>query len=98
MMKTALLADHADLMPTLAQWFQAQWPDNYRDRDLADIECHFHAELHRDRIPLRLVALEGAEPLGTIVIREHALASSPEYGPGIGGLWTYRREAVPGQG
>src|SRR5262245_8331181 len=64
MLKIAFLADHIKVIPILAQWFQKQWPDYYAGRSLADIEQDFQENLHRDCLPLRLVAFESEAPVG----------------------------------
>jgi|SRR5262245_21967432 len=87
MVKIAFLADHPEVIPTLAQWFRAQWPDYYARRTLADIEQDFHPEANLDRLPLRLVAFESGALVGTIALRERALETQPELRPGLGGLY-----------
>ena len=81
------LADHAEVVPTLAEWFQSEWPDYYAERSLADITQDFHAELNRNNLPIRLIAFHDGELVGTIVLRELALETQPEYRPGLGGLY-----------
>lgn len=87
MITTAYLADHAEAIPTLAQWFRAQWPDYYAHQTQTDVERQFHREASRDRLPSRLVAFEAGELAGTIVLRELALETLPEFRPGLGGLY-----------
>lgn len=81
------LADHAEVIPTLAEWFQSEWPEYYALRTLVDIAQDFYAELNRDRLPIRLVAFLESELVGTIVLREFALTTHLEYQPGLGGLY-----------
>ena len=80
------LADHTDVITTLAEWFQFEWPEYYATRSLADIVHDFYAEVNRSYIPVRLVAFLGGELVGTIVLREKILEEHPEYQPGLGGL------------
>jgi len=97
MTQIALLAEHIDVIPTLAQWFQSQWPDYFAGRSLADIERDFYGDLNRDRIPLRLIAFEANELAGTVVLRERASETHAEFRPGLGGLYvadSYRRRGV----
>jgi RimJ/RimL family protein N-acetyltransferase len=97
MVQIALLADHAEVIPTLAQWFRSQWPDYYAGRTLDDIAQDFRADRNRDDLPVRLVAFDAGELVGTIVLREHALRAHPEYRPGLGGLYVaipHRRRGI----
>ena len=80
------LADHTEVINTLAEWFQSEWAEYYAMRTLADIVNDFNAEVNRNYIPIRLVAFLGSELVGTIVLREKILETYPEYHPGLGGL------------
>ena len=81
-----LLADHPETIPTLCQWFRAQWPAYYAERTLTDIAQDFAEEANRTGIDIRLVAFADGELAGTITLREEATWTLPEYGPGLGGL------------
>ncbi|MCA9932977.1 MAG: GNAT family N-acetyltransferase [Ardenticatenaceae bacterium] len=87
MIKIAFLVDYPEVIPTLAYWFRAQWPDYYAGRTLADIAQDFHLEANRHRLPVRLVAFTDGELAGTITLREQAVNALPEYHPGLGGLF-----------
>ena len=87
MIEVALLADHPDAAPTLAQWFRGQWPDYYGGRTLAEIARDFDAEAQRGGLPVRLVAFVDGALAGTIVLREQALTAFPAFSPGLGGLF-----------
>ncbi|OGO33440.1 MAG: hypothetical protein A2Z16_01015 [Chloroflexi bacterium RBG_16_54_18] len=87
MVTIAYLADHLNTVPTLARWFRAQWPAYYAHQSQADVEHGFQSEAARDGFPLRLIAFESNELAGTIVLREKAIGSLPEFQPGLGGLF-----------
>jgi RimJ/RimL family protein N-acetyltransferase len=87
MVTIANLADHPDTIPTLAMWFRAQWPVYFAQQTQADVEQGFRTEAARDGLPLRLIAFESGELAGTIVLRERAIDSLPEFQPGLGGLF-----------
>lgn len=87
MIKIAFLADHLETIPTLSQWFRAQWPDYYADRTLADIAQDFAEEANRTGLDVRLVAFADGELAGTITLREDATWDMPQYRPGLGGLF-----------
>ena len=91
MIKISFLADHPDVVPTLAQWFRAQWPDYYADQTLAEIEEDFREDAQYDSIPLRLVAFLDGELAGTIVLRDQVIDTRPEFHPGLGGLFVLER-------
>jgi RimJ/RimL family protein N-acetyltransferase len=97
MVTIANLADHLYTIPTLAMWFRVQWPAYYAQQTQADVEHGFQLEAARDGLPLRLVAFESGELAGTIVLREQAIDSLPEFRPGLGGLFvveSYRGHGI----
>jgi len=98
MIKIAFLADYPEAIPTLARWFRAQWTEYYAGRTLADIAQDFQSEANRDDLPVRLVAFAGGELAGTIILRERALNTLPEYQPGLGGLFVAVRQRGQGVG
>jgi len=87
MLQIVYLADHAEVISSLAEWFQSEWSDYYTQRSLVDIAQDFHADLNRNNLPIRLIACLDGELVGTIVLRELALETQPNYGPGLGGLY-----------
>jgi RimJ/RimL family protein N-acetyltransferase len=97
MVTIAYLTDHPDAISTLAKWFRAEWPAYYAGQTQADVEQVFRSEAAREGLPLRLIAFESGEPAGTIVLRELALDSLPEFRPGLGGLYvveTHRGQRI----
>src|SRR2546423_5154080 len=91
------IGDRPDAIPTVAQWYQAQWPDCCGARTTKDIERDFQGWMNRDRLPVGLVAYQDDEFVGSVVLRERALRSLPDVGPGLGGLIvseSYRRRGV----
>ena len=98
MIKIAFLADCPEVIPTLSQWFRAQWPDYFAGRSLADIGQDFGAEANRSGLPVRLVAFADGELAGTITLREQAIETLPEYRPGLGGLFVLEQHRGRGIG
>lgn len=97
MIKVAFLADHAEAVPTLAQWFRAQWPDYYAAQTPEAIVQGFYSQANRNGLPVRLVAFMNEAPAGTVVLRQRAVETLPDYSPGLGGLFVaepYRRRGV----
>lgn len=87
MITIGFLADHLDTIPILANWFREQWPDYYADWSQADMEQDFLQDSSYNRLPIRLVAFESDELVGTIVLREHGSESLPAFQPELGGLY-----------
>ena len=97
MIKTAFLADHPEVIPTLAEWFRAQWPDYYAEQTLSDIAEDFREDAQYHSIPLRLVAFVDGDLAGTIVLRDWVTDTLPDAHPGLGGLFVpvlYRQRGV----
>ncbi len=96
--ETGLLADHLESIPALAVWFRAQWSGYFADWSQAELEHEFHSEARRDGLPIRLVALSEGILTGTIVLRERALSSVPDFSPGLGGLYVQESQRNSGVG
>jgi RimJ/RimL family protein N-acetyltransferase len=87
MITIGFLADDLDTIPTLAKWFRNQWPDYYADISQEEMEQDFLSDASRNRLPIRLIAFESNELVGTIVLREHGTETLPEFQPELGGLY-----------
>jgi GNAT superfamily N-acetyltransferase len=98
MIEIAYLADHPEVIPTLAKWFQAQWPAYYAERTPADVAQDFYAEANHTEMPIRVIAFVAGALAGTITLREHALQDFPEYQPGLGGLFVVENHRGHGIG
>lgn len=98
MIKVAYLVDYPETIPTLTHWFRTQWPEYYAGRTAADIVQDFRSEANRNGLPVRLVAFSDGELAGTITLRAQVIRSSPQYHPGIGGLYVARQHRSQGIG
>ncbi len=98
MIDIAFLADHPETIPTLADWFRAQWPDYYAGRTSAEVAQDFYAEAQHNRLPVRLVAFADGAPAGTICLRQRATDDLPDYRPGLGGLYVIAQQRGRGIG
>ena len=87
MITIGFLADHLDTIPTLAKWFRDQWSDYFADMSQEELEQDFLSDAFYDRLPIRLVAFESSELVGTIVLREHGSEDLPAFQPELGGLY-----------
>jgi RimJ/RimL family protein N-acetyltransferase len=87
MVTIGFLADHLDTIPMLANWFREQWPEYFADWSQSEMEQDFLSDASYNRLPIRLVAFEADELVGTIVLREQGSESMPEFQPELGGLY-----------
>ena len=87
MITIGFLADYLDTIPTLAKWFRNQWPDYYANWSQAELEQDFLEDASHDRLPIRLVAFESNQLVGTITLRDNGSSMPPEFQPELGGLY-----------
>jgi len=97
MMDIAYLADHKEVIHTLAQWFYEEWAYLYPDRTLADVERLIGERTNKDKIPLALVAFEGQELLGTVGLKVHDMDTRLDLTPWLASLYvseSRRRQGI----
>ena len=87
MMTIGFLADHLDTIPTLIKWFRDQWPDYHADMSQEEMQLDFLEDASYDRLPIRLVAFESNQLVGTITRRDNGSSMPPEFQPELGGLY-----------
>src|SRR5262245_10958152 len=87
MITIGFLADYPETIPTLAKWFREQWPDYYAEMSQEEMEQNFLEDASHDRLPIRLIAFESSELVGTIILRENGTEALPEFQPELGGLY-----------
>ncbi|HEX2190541.1 MAG TPA: GNAT family N-acetyltransferase [Longimicrobiaceae bacterium] len=95
-MEIVHLADRPELVPTLAEWFHAEWGHIVPWGTVEGFGEMFRGQLRRDGLPLALVALEGGAPIGTASVRVADMPERPERTPWLGGV--YVLEAARGRG
>ena len=86
MITIGFLADYRDAIPTLIRWFREQWPVYHADMSQTEMEQDFLEDASRDRLPIRLVAFESNELVGTIILRDQN-EKLAEFQPELGGLY-----------
>jgi N-acetylglutamate synthase-like GNAT family acetyltransferase len=86
-MNIAYLADHREVIPTLAQWFHQEWAYLHPDRTLEDVNRLLAERTNKERIPVALVAMEGNELLGTVCLKVHDMDTRLELMPWLAGLY-----------
>src|SRR5690348_2518575 len=97
MITVLLLAERPESIPILARWHHAQWPDYSGSQTVEDAERRIRAWMNRDRLPIGLAAYLDGQLAGAAVLRENAMGSRPDFGPGLGALLVaepFRRRGV----
>lgn len=77
----ALLADHPELIPTLAAWFHREWGHISTNRTPEHYARLLRDNLNRDRVPLTLVAFANGKPIGTASLDSNDLDTQTELSP-----------------
>ena len=68
MMNIALLADHAEVLPTLADWYLLEWEPYYGVDGPGDARAELGSRCNQDAIPIGLVAMEGNQVQGVVAL------------------------------
>ncbi|MDH3253609.1 MAG: GNAT family N-acetyltransferase [Acidobacteriota bacterium] len=91
------LAEHVELVPSIAQWQLGEW-GHLTDSDSLDARiAMLNDRLNRDRVPLVLVALSGSAPIGTVSLLDNDLAARPQLRPWLAQLFVpeeLRRQGI----
>lgn len=83
----AFLADHPHLAGTLAGWAHAEWGHLLPEDSLEASVERFKQRAVRDHIPLSLIALEGGEPVGCVVLKPSEDITCVGLTPWLGALY-----------
>ena len=83
------LANYPDLADELARLSWTEWRSIYEQRGetLSDSLRKYRERINIDRLPLALVALAGAELVGTVSLKHNDLDIRPEISPWLGGVF-----------
>lgn len=79
--RVAYLADHPEALSQLEAWFLAEWPEWYGPGGRGDARADLRAYASRHELPVGLVAFEGDELVGLMVLKAESIASRPQLGP-----------------
>lgn len=96
-MKIEYLADHSELIPTLAKWFFEQWGYLRPESTLEDFTDSLRAHLNRDEMPISFVALDGATVLGSASLRRHEMNTRMDLSPWLSSVYVtaeHRRRGI----
>ena len=69
------LADCPEAVPTIARWWFEAWGPTRSSDSAEALARETLGQLHRDQLPLQLVAIRSGEVVGTAVLKEHELKS-----------------------
>ena len=96
-MRIAYLADYKEVIPKLAEWFYQEWFNLYPGKTIDDVKTAIGERTNRDAIPVALVALEGAELVGTVCLKTHDMDTRLDLSPWLAGLYVaqpWRRQGI----
>lgn len=96
-MNITYLADHREVISTLAQWFYQEWAYLYPDRTLEDVRRLLSKRTNKEKIPLALIAMEEKELLGTVCLKVHDMDTRQDLTPWMAGLYVVtsrRRQGI----
>jgi GNAT superfamily N-acetyltransferase len=81
------LVDHRQAVPIIAAWFYQEWSFMYPGWTVPDFARMIARRLHKDRLPLILVAYEENEPAGTVSLKRHDKGAPRRLGPWVTSLY-----------
>lgn len=91
------LADYPTTIPALAQWLFDEWGYRSPGGTVEGMINTLYERLHRDTLPLALVALREAMPVGTVSLKIREVEMLPQYEHWLGTLYVaklYRKMGV----
>jgi N-acetylglutamate synthase-like GNAT family acetyltransferase len=86
-MNIEYLADHQSLIPVLADWFYLEWSYLHPGKSREDIQQMISLRIHKDRVPLTLVALQDSELIGSVSLKISDMDNRPELTPWLAALY-----------
>lgn len=86
-MNIEYLANHREVIPTLAHWFYEEWAYLHPERTYSDVESLITERAQTDKIPVALVAYDGEELLGTVCLKVHDMDTRLDLTPWLAGLY-----------
>jgi GNAT superfamily N-acetyltransferase len=95
-MRIESIADHLDLIETIARWHWDEWGDTDPGGSPESWTEGLRGFANHDRIPTTYVALEGDELLGSVILNEHDMSTHQELSPWVSGV--YVKPAARGRG
>jgi len=97
-MKIEYLADHKDVISTLAQWSYEEWSYLHPERTLSDVEQLVLQGSNKEHIPISLVAIDKGEVIGMIALKTSDFKARPDLSPWLAGLYVDKARRRKGVG
>lgn len=96
-MRIEFLADHPELLSTLAEWHHAEWGFLHPGSNLGDRAEMIRTELQRGTLPFALVAIEDDQLVGSASVVHHDMDRHLEWTPWLASVFVHaahRRRGV----
>lgn len=96
-MHTAYLADHPEVLPTLARWHHSEWGHLHTGEMIPDRFAKLRERSGRAQIPTTLIALAGKRLLGSISLVVDDMRTRPDLSPWLASLYVapqHRRRGI----
>jgi len=96
-MHIASLADHLDLIDTIARWHWEQWGHAAPGSSVEMWAEHLRRCTNHDRLPTTYIALDGTELCGTVLLVNHDMSTHRELSPWVAGVFVapaHRRKGI----
>ena len=86
-MQLLLLADYPQALPVVARWYFAEWAYISNAASVDVVQAALERYLNTDRIPLMVVAVDGADVIGAATLRYNNMRHYPEKEHWLGGVY-----------
>jgi predicted N-acetyltransferase YhbS len=83
------LADHANLIRLLATWFYEEWGIRNPEDSVENCEKRLLNRMNRERLPLTLIAFQGAEPVATASLKMREVETHPQFLHWLGTVYVH---------
>ncbi len=92
------LADHKDIIPTLARWSYEEWSYLHPERTLSDVERLISEGSNKEHIPISLIAIDKGKIIGMIALKTSDFKARPNLSPWLAGLYVDKLQRRKGVG
>ena len=92
------LADHRDVIATLARWSFEEWSYLHPERTLSDVERLISEGSNKEQIPTSLVAIDKGKVIGMIALKTSDFKARPNLSPWLAGLYVDKLQRRKGVG
>jgi GNAT superfamily N-acetyltransferase len=86
-MRVESIADHLDLVDTIARWHWDEWGHHDPGGTVESWAEGLRQRTNRDRVPTTYVALEGEELLGSATLVDNDMSTRPDLSPWVAGVY-----------